>query len=256
MLTGILDQHEKISWALVEWRKEDLTLNDNEIHLVRKLTKLLNYFQEATDILQIGQTYAIHKVIPVCQMLSKAVASIDSTEDACCKHIIEASLNSLEKRFEYDKSSPKLIFATLCDPTKKLNITRSNNRFFNYNQKFCPQKCMELIEQHLESEKFFDTTQPTPSKQPKISLLDFDSTSTDATTHTHKVWSLFLGLLFSPVTALSMSEHWSSIEQNPLTRLLRNVLGCLPSDASVERLFNKTGEGTDFRRELAKFITY
>ena len=39
-----------------------------------------------------------------------------------------------------------------------------------------------------------------------------------------------------------MSEHWSSIEQNSLTRLLRNVLGCLPSDASVERLFNKAGD--------------
>ena len=242
MLTSILDQHEKISRALGECRKEDLKLNDNEIHLVRNLTKLLKYFQEATDILQVGQTYAIHKVIPVCQMLSKAVASIDFTEDACCNHIREASLNSLEKRFEYVKSSPKHIFATLCDPTKKLNITRSNNRFFNFNQEFCLQKCRELIEQHLESEEIIDITQPTPSKQPRISLLDFDSTSTDATTHTHKVWSQFLGFISSPVTALSMSEHWSSIEQNSLTRLLRNVLGCLPSDASVERLFNKAGD--------------
>ena len=48
--------------------------------------------------------------------------------------------------------------------------------------------------------------------------------------------------MFSPVTALSMSEHWSSIEQNSLTRLLRNVLGCIPCDASLERLFNKAGD--------------
>ena len=101
-------------------------------------------------------------------MLSKAVASIEFTEDAWCNHIREASLNSLEIRFEYVKSSPKHIFATL--------------------------------------------------------------------------WSQFLGFLFSTVTALLMSEHWSSIEQNSLTRLLRNVLGCLPSDASVERLFNKAGD--------------
>ena len=136
MVTSILDQQEKISQALVECRKEDLKLNDNEIHLVRNLTKLLKYFREATDILQVGQTYAIHKVIPVCQMLSKAVASIDFTEDACCNHIRGTSLNPLEKRFEYVKSSPKHIFARLCDPTKKLNITGSNNRFFNFNQEF------------------------------------------------------------------------------------------------------------------------
>ena len=130
----------------------------------------------------------------------------------------------------------------LCDPTKKLNITRSNNRLFNFNQEFCLQKYRELIEQHLESEEIIYITQPTPSKQPRISLLDFDSTSTDATTHTHKVWSQFLGFIFYPVTALSMSEHLSSIEQNSLTRLLRNVLGCLPRNASVERLFNKAGD--------------
>ena len=53
MLTSIFDQHEKISRALVECRKEDLKLNDNEIHLVRNFTKLLKYFQEATDILQL-----------------------------------------------------------------------------------------------------------------------------------------------------------------------------------------------------------
>ena len=100
----------------------------------------------------------------------------------------------------------------------------------------------ELIEQHLESTEIVDVTQPTPSKQPRISLLDFDSTSTDATTHTQKVWSQFMGFIFSPVTALSMSEHWSSIEQNSLTRLLRNVLRCVSSDASVERLFNKAGD--------------
>ena len=154
----------------------------------------------------------------------------------------QASLNSLEKRFEYVKSSPKHIFATFCDPTKKLNITRSDNQFFNFNEEFCLQKCKEFIEQHLESEEIIDITQPTPSKHPRISLLDFDSTSADATTHTHKVWSQFLGFIFSPVTALSMSEHWSSIERNSLTRLLRNVLRCLPSEASVERFFNKAGD--------------
>ena len=117
MLTSILDQHEKISRALVECRKEDLKLNDNEILVVRNLTNLLKYFPEATVILQVGQTHAINKVIPVCQMLSKAVASFDFTEDECCNQIKEASLNSLEKRFEYVKSSPKHIFCNTLRPS-------------------------------------------------------------------------------------------------------------------------------------------
>ena len=40
----------------------------------------------------------------------------------------------------------------------------------------------------------------------------------------------------------AITEYWSLQESNPMTKLLQNVLGSLPSDAAVERLFSVAGD--------------
>ena len=115
--------------------RTELLIHDSDVKVLKNLSILLQYFKEATDILQVRDSCSIHMVIPLCQMLEKAIFSIDYSNDPCCNAIKERCLTALEEKFSFILDSSVHIFATVCDPRKKLTFTRSDHKIFKFEKK-------------------------------------------------------------------------------------------------------------------------
>ena len=76
---------------------------------------VMQYFAEATDILQRNNIPTCNRVIPVVDSLENAIKSVNR-ENAAINAMCEALRNSLERRFSYLLQSAIHQAATALDP--------------------------------------------------------------------------------------------------------------------------------------------
>ena len=114
MITSIIDQIEHIDDALKYMNRTELLIHDSDVKVLKNFSLLLQYFDSCS----------IHIVIPLCQILEKAMFSIEYSNDPSCNAIKERCLTALEKKFSFIFVSNVHIFATVCDPRKKTGILK------------------------------------------------------------------------------------------------------------------------------------
>ena len=114
-------------------------MKSNELRMLPNLIEILNFFGEATDILQAEKNPTTPRVIPIIQQLENATMS-SKTDDASISCIKQSLINSLHRRFQFLLSSQLHIVATVLDPNVKLDFTeskKSDERLFSFEKSFC-----------------------------------------------------------------------------------------------------------------------
>ena len=150
--------------------RTELLIQDSDVKVLKNRSILLQYFKEATDILQVSDSCSIRMVIPLCQMLEKAIFSIDYSNDPCCNAIKERCLTALEEKFSFVLDSSVHIFATVCDPRKKLTFTRSDHKIFKFEKNKCIEICKDYVMSHVSNEDFIELAPQASTSDPRASL--------------------------------------------------------------------------------------
>jgi hypothetical protein len=178
----ILNHLEEINEALDNENRSSLCLSTADKDILSKIVEVMNYFSEATNILQAERKPTISQVIPVIDSLENALKSINK-DTASINALCESLTNSLEKRFSYLLDSSVHLAATALDPTIKLSFTDNNKpgKKFTVDSSIVKRKLQQMLPE-TEDNVLLVSSEPEPSK--KRRLLDFSSVSLDCSTCT------------------------------------------------------------------------
>lgn len=118
----IVKHLDDINNALQTVNRHDLIISVTHKDLLSLVIDVMQYFSEATNILQGEDLPTSNRVIPVIDSLENAL--IEHTRDvASINALCEMLLTSLRKRFQYLLHSPIHQAATALDPRIKFSFT-------------------------------------------------------------------------------------------------------------------------------------
>ena len=204
----------------------------------------MQYFAEATDILQRDNIPTCNRVILAVDSLENAIKGVNR-ENAAINAMCEALRNSLERSFSYLLQSVIHRAATALDRQVKLAFTKNttDGKFFIFQSTTVKKNIQELLpESTIHSGSTLgpitnsrENAAPQPPKKKK--LLDFSSFV--PTNSSVNEINIELQTYFdSPVLKTEPITFWSSTELSTLALQLLSV-PCI--SASVERLCSKAG---------------
>ena len=161
--------------------RNDLVISSTHKEILSLIVDIMQYFSEATNILQAEGTPTSSHVIQVVDSLENALMQSRS-EIASINALCQRLLTSLCRRFGYLLDSPIHKAATAIDPRVKLSFTdhHKEGKVFIFSSRDVKESIKSLI--HLSPrcpQQMISTTieQPVLAKKPK--LLDFSSISDD-----------------------------------------------------------------------------
>ena len=239
----LLDNMEDINRALASEKinRPALIFSRSDKEHLSLVVDVMQYFAQATDILQGEKMSTCNRVIPVIDSLENALLCIDRSNPAI-NALCERLVTSLQQRFSYLLESSIHQVATLLDPSIKLSFTDHSDerKFFVFSSTEVKSKARELlpVEQTLTSSLApVEASESPKSKKPK--LMDF-STVTINTASTASCGEL-QHYLDQPVVNVKAVEYWAERKITPLSTLALQLLSVPSSSAPVERLFSKAG---------------
>ena len=165
---------EEINSALSHEGKSRLCLSTADRSIIADVNEVMQFFAEATDIIQCEEKATFHRVIPVIDSLENALHSIN-WDAACINALCERLLNSLDKRFSYLLESRLHIAATALDPSVKLSFadnassTQPGKKFI-FDSSLVKRKLKELLPSDVTNCRTQQLPQNT-TKKPR--LLDY-----------------------------------------------------------------------------------
>jgi hypothetical protein len=245
----IVNHFEDINIALEKIDRNDLIITKAQKELLSQVTEIMQYFSEATNILQSEGTPTLNRVIPVIDSLENALFQC-RRENAAINALAESLLSSLSRRFDYLLTSAIHQAATALDPRVKLSfadlIQKEDKRkafiFCSGDVKLCIKSLLpsEAL-MATSSEQLMRTPQETHVlKKPK--LLDFCSVSNiDQPLSVSSIDVELQTYLDLPRIDVDPVQFWIQRNITPLSVLALQLLSIPCSSAPVERLFSKAG---------------
>ena len=112
--------------ALETVGRKDLVLSRPQRDILVLIVDVMNYFNEATNILQREDTPTSNRVIPVIDSLENALIQADRTNPAV-NGLSERLLTSLRECFQFLLHSEVYQAAAALDPRVKLTFTDTDN---------------------------------------------------------------------------------------------------------------------------------
>ena len=122
---------DNINEALNKVDQKHLVLSITDKENLTNVVHVMQYFAEATDLLQAEKYHTSCSIIPVIDSLENALLSIDR-EVAAVNALCEALLNGLQHHFSHLLDSKIHLSATALDPCIKLTFTDNTDakKFF------------------------------------------------------------------------------------------------------------------------------
>lgn len=188
-----------------------------------KLVEVMQYFAEATDILQAEKEPTAGNVIPVIDSLENAVNGIERS-NAAINALCESLLNSLKNRFSYLLDSAIHLAATTLDPRIKLTFTNNSSpgKYFKFNSFVVKDKVQSLLPDSTPAA--FPQSSHTPAFDKQASkkrrLLDYCSLSSQVQNEALSPASRLLQEYYdTPTVAVKPIIFWSQREKSALRTL-------------------------------------
>ena len=220
--------------------RNDLVISATHKEILSLIVDIMQYFSEATDILQAEETPASNHVIPIIDSLENALMQSRS-DMASINALCQRLLTSLRGRFGYLLDSPIHKAATAIDPRVKLSFTdhQKEGKVFIFSSHDVKESIKGLI--HLCPQVVSTTIeQPVLAKKPK--LLDFSSISDHSHSGTMNDVEIELQVYLDQSRVdINPIKFWAERKETPLSLLALKLLSVPCSSAPVERLFSKAG---------------
>ena len=120
--THILKHYDNISESLQKVNKSELMISSTHREVLSLIVDVMQFFSEATNILQSEGVPTSNQVIPVVDSLENPLIQVNR-DNAAVNALCERLLTSLRRRFQYLLSSDIHQAATALDPRVKLSFT-------------------------------------------------------------------------------------------------------------------------------------
>ena len=142
----ILKHADTINRALGSCDQSTLIITTVDKENLKGVTDVMQYFAEATDILQRDNIPTCNRVIPVVDSLENAIKSVNR-KNAAINAMCETLRISLERRFSYLLQSAIHQAATALDPRVKLAFTNNttDGKFFIFQSTTVKKNIQELL---------------------------------------------------------------------------------------------------------------
>lgn len=238
----ILKHFDDINVGLNQVNRSELILSTNDKDNLSQVVNIMQYFSEATDILQSEEEPTAGRVIPVIDSLENALNNIEQTTPPT-NALIQCLLNSLQSRFSYLLDSSIHQAATALDPNIKLKFTDKTcpGKHYVYSSSLVKDKIKSLLPVRAQQ-----VMSPSPSLIPsekRRRLMDYCSTASQS--HSQEALSSLdvqLQEYFdTPTVNVKPTVFWLGRNDSPLKTLALELLSVPSSSAPVERLFSKAG---------------
>ena len=251
----IVKHWENINESLQSIDRSDLKISSAQKDVLAVFVTVLDFFCEATDILQRESAATSNRVIPIVDSLENALMQT-SGENAAINGFCERLLTSLRKRFQYVLTSDIYRAATALDPGTKLSFTDHENtervgegKFFLFSSIEVTQSIKSFLpvtEQqqthHVPPVSHKSGSQPSNKRS---RLMDFcssgqvgDSAQLPKTVDTETELQAYLT---QPLLSIDPIKFWSQRKSTALSSMALKLLSVPCSSAPAERLFSKAG---------------
>ena len=242
----LLKHFDNIQDGFVKVNRKELMLSTSDKENLSKLVEVMQYFAEATDILQVEKEPTAGNVIPVIiDSLENAVNGIERS-NAAINALCECLLNSLKNRFSYLLDSAIHLAATTLDPRIKLTFTNNSSpgKYFIFNSIVVKDKVQSLLPDSTPAAtpQSSRTSASDECASKKRRLLDYCSLSSQVQNEALSPASRLLQEYYdTPTVAVKSIIFWSQREKSALRTLALELFSVPSSSASVERLFSRAG---------------
>ena len=243
----VLKHIEEINDALKSVNRNDLVITKPQVDILSLITKVLQFFSEATNILQQEIDPTTNRVIPVIDSLENALLQTNR-DNTAVNAFCEALLTSLKRRFGFLLDSKLFQAATALDPAIKLSFTdhHQDNKFFVFSSDDVTQAVKSLLPSYnqpqpsLRIQQAAEQMDPAPSKKKR--LMDFSSISDESCMSTINDIDTEIQAYFDqPRISTDTLKFWTQRKKSQLSYLALQLLSVPCSSAPVERLFSKAG---------------
>lgn len=251
----IVKHFDQINSALQAANRSDLIISTLQRDMLSHVVDVMQYFAEATNILQGEKFPTSNKVIPVVDSLENAL--LDCRRDtACINALCESLLTSLRRRFKYLLHSPIHQAATALDPSIKLSFTdhdHRENKVFVFSSDDVKESVKSFLPRRSQSRSnSADVPVPLqPAKKPR--LLDFCSVSNQCSSRSTITTANDADIEFQmyceqPRLDVDPLMFWAQRRDTQLSIVALRLISVPCSSAPVERLFSKAGVILNQRR--------
>ena len=243
----VLKHIEEINDALKSIDRNDLVITKPQGDILSLITKVLQFFSEATNILQQELDPTTNHVIPVVDSLENALLQTNH-ENAAVNAFCEALLTSLKRRFCFLLDSKLFQAATALDPAIKLSYTdhHQDNKFSIFSSDNVIQAVKSLLPSYSQPQPSLRIQQAgnqidlAPSKKKR--LMDFSSISDESCTSTiNNIDAEIQAYFDQPRISTDTLKFGTQRKKSQLSSLALQLLSVPCSSAPVERLFSKAG---------------
>ena len=238
----VLKHYGSINKSLQEVNKSELIISSTQIEVLSLIVEVMQYFCEATDILQGEGFPTFNQVIPVIDSLENALMQA-KRDNAAVNALCERLLTSLRDRFQYLLSSDIHKVATALDPRKKLSFTdhQKPDKVFVFTSSVVILSIKSLLPSDSQPVQA-STSTPSVNVEPTVKKAGYCSTSTsDDPASVNDVNTELQIYLDQPRLDVLPIEFWTQRKVTPLSTLALQLLTIPCSSAPVERLFSKAG---------------
>ena len=240
----VLKHFEDINTALEKVGRRDLALSRPQRDILVLIVDVMNYFNEATNILQREDTPTSNRVIPVIDSLEKALMQTDRTK-AAVSALSERLLTSLRERFQFLLHSEVYQAAAALDSRVKLTFTDTDNpvtgKVFIFASTSVKQSIYSLIPinpaQHSVHIPQQEPMELPPTK--KARLLDFSSFSKDCVVKTMSVDTELQTFLDQSWIDVEEITFWSERKETKLSKFALQLFSVPCSSHLLKGCFQK-----------------
>ena len=240
----IVKHHDNITEALNSNDRQELIISRPQIELLNLVVNIMDYFSEATNILQQENNATSNRLIPVIDSLENAMLQTNRDNPAI-NAFCERLLTSLRERFDYLLTSELYQASTVLDPRIKLSFTDSDNpndkKHFLFSSSVVKQSVLSLLPHRPQPIHLSSTTAMVPlntSSEPatkKRRLLDFCSISDDTRlAKTIDAEAELQTYLDQPRLDIKPITFWSERKKTQLSTLALQLMSVPCSSAPVE----------------------
>ena len=219
----VLKHFENINMALETVGRKDLVLSRPQRDILVLIVDVMNYFNEATNILQREDTPTSNRAIPVIDSLENALIQADRTNPAV-NGLSERLLTSLRERFQFLLHSEVYQAAAALDPRVKLTFTDTDNlvseKVFVFSSSLVKQSIYSLIPVDQPQHSVILPQQEQPASPPKKTrLLDFSSFSKDRVAKDMSADTELQTFLDQPWLDVNPITFWSERKETKLSKV-------------------------------------
>ena len=251
----IIKHYEDINKALQNINRTELTISRPQKEVLTLIVDVMDFFSEATNILQREETSTSNRLIPVIDSLENALIQT-RREKVAINALCERLLNSLRTRFSCLLQSKLYQAATALDPRIKLSFTdnEKEGKVFLFSSNVVKQSIKsllppQLVEQDNRQPTFPTTRTVTAMSEPtakKTRLLDFCSICESDESRVVKTLDFDTELqTYFDQPRFDMDTNpikfWTERKKTQLSALALQLLSVPCSSAPVERLFSTAG---------------